>query len=81
MTWSLGWLCLDAALLVQLGNADGYVDKTEKQRFVNGLRELLMDLRARKAMDFNDIAGEVAAFQIRFLKDPSNILNLGDVAI
>ena len=74
-------LCLsDDQILLELGKADDYTGE-QKNRFIQGLRELLQNFRANKIRDFETIANGIIEFRSRFLGDESKILQLEGVAI
>ncbi|KAB5560027.1 hypothetical protein GE09DRAFT_1220691 [Coniochaeta sp. 2T2.1] len=70
----------DEQILVELGRADDYTGE-QKDRFIQGLRELLQDFRANHVRDFDTIANGIMEFRSRFLGDKTKILPLGDVSL
>ena len=70
----------DEQILVELGRSDQYTGE-QKDRFIQGLRELLQDFRANQVRDFDTIANGIMAFRSRFLGDKTKILPLGDVSL
>ena len=70
----------DDQILLELGKADDY-EGEEKNRFIQGLRELLQGFRANKVKDFNTIAQGIVDFRARFLGDKSKILHLEGVTL
>ncbi len=68
-------LTIDDAILVELGNSAGY-NEEDKPKFVQGLRTVLQELRAKKTKDFQIIASEIAAYRARFLGDRTKVLLL-----
>jgi hypothetical protein len=63
-------------LLVQLGTANPGKTSEEKQRWNDGLRGVLKDLRQRNIKDPNGIAAEIARFRREFLKDDTRVVNM-----
>ena len=48
----------------------------EKEAYVSGLREVILDLRQRKVNNLDAIASEIAHYRLKFLGDDSKILPL-----
>lgn len=48
----------------------------EREEYVNGLRQIINDMRRDKVKDFSVVAQEIAAYRRRFLQDPSRVLAL-----
>ena len=71
---------IDDQILLQLG-ANPSVEGEEKQRYINGLRDLLYDFRHRKIKDFQVIAQGIINYRARFNGDETKILPLGRVAV
>ena len=65
---------------MELGKADDYAGD-QKNRFIQGLRELLQNFRANKIRDFETIANGIIEFRSRFLGDKSRVLQLEGVTI
>jgi hypothetical protein len=65
---------------VELGKADDYVGE-QKERFIQGLKDLLQDFRAKKIRDFDTIVNGIIEYRARFLGDKSKILPLKDVTL
>jgi hypothetical protein len=65
---------------VELGKSDDYTGE-QRDRFIQGLKELLQDFRARKTRDFDTIANGIIEFRARFLGDKSKILPLEGVTL
>jgi hypothetical protein len=61
---------------VQLGTANPGKTPEEKQRWTDGLRGVLKNLRQRSAKDPIDIAMEIAKYRRQFLNDDSRVVNL-----
>ncbi|KAK0632228.1 hypothetical protein B0T14DRAFT_559941 [Immersiella caudata] len=70
----------DDQILVELGRADDYIGD-QKNRFIQGLRELLQELRAKKVKDFDAIARGIIDYRASFLGDKSKILPLEGVTL
>jgi hypothetical protein len=72
---------LGEALLVQLGTANPGKTAEEKQRWNDGLRGVLKELRKKSIKDPNGIAVEIAKYRREFLKDDTRVVNLwGEVS-
>jgi hypothetical protein len=69
LTFSLA----DDAVLTALGSPDEFTGE-QREKFCNGLRQVLMGLRVRKIRDFDIIASEIVAHRSKFLGDKSKIL-------
>lgn len=69
----------DDQILLELGKADEYGD--QKNRFIQGLREVLHDFRTKKVKDFDTIARGIIEFRSRFLQDDSKVLHLEGVTL
>jgi hypothetical protein len=67
---------LGEALLVQLGTANPGKTAEEKQRWNDGLRGVLKELRKKSIKDPNGIAVEIAKYRREFLKDDTRVVNL-----
>ncbi|TGO89653.1 hypothetical protein BPOR_0099g00080 [Botrytis porri] len=65
----------DDAVLTKLGSPDEF-EGEQRDRFIEGLKSLLSDLRARKIKDFDAIASEIVAHRAKFLGDSSKVLSL-----
>lgn len=65
---------------MELGKSDDYSGE-QKNRFIQGLRELLQEFRAKKVKDFDAIARGIIEYRFRFLGDKSKILNLEGVTL
>lgn len=63
-------------ILVQMGSIHEGSTPQERDEYVNGLKQIIQDMRGRKVKDFNTVASEIAAYRTRFLKDPSRVLLL-----
>ncbi|KAF2748089.1 hypothetical protein M011DRAFT_485968 [Sporormia fimetaria CBS 119925] len=64
-------------LLVQLGTANPGKTPEEKQRWNDGLRKVLQELRQKNIKDDpNAVAIEIATFRRRFLNDETRVVNL-----
>ena len=71
---------LDDQILLQLG-ANASFEGEQKQRYINGLRDLLYDFRHRKIKDFQVIAQGIIDYRANFIGDKTKILPLGEVSI
>lgn len=65
---------------MELGRSDDYTGE-QKVRFINGLKELLQDFRAKQVRDFDAIAAGIIEFRARFLGDKSKVLPLEGVTL
>jgi hypothetical protein len=65
---------------VELGRSDEYVGE-QRNRFIQGLRELLQEFRAKKVKDFDTIARGIVDYRASFLGDRSKILHLEGVSL
>ncbi|KAI4678495.1 uncharacterized protein J4E84_008751 [Alternaria hordeiaustralica] len=63
-------------LLVQLGTANPGKTSEEKQRWNDGLRGVLKELRQKNIKDPNGIAVEIARYRRQFLNDDTRVVNL-----
>ncbi|KAF1951312.1 hypothetical protein CC80DRAFT_209527 [Byssothecium circinans] len=63
-------------LLVQLGTANPGKTPEERQRWNEGLRQVLKDLRQKNTKDPNGIAIAIAQYRRRFLNDDTRVVNL-----
>ncbi|KAK7192003.1 hypothetical protein PSPO01_01575 [Paraphaeosphaeria sporulosa] len=63
-------------LLVQLGTANPGKTPEERQRWNDGLRGVLKDLRQKNTKDPNGIAMEIANYRRQFLQDDTRVVNL-----
>ncbi|KAF2677462.1 hypothetical protein K458DRAFT_319611, partial [Lentithecium fluviatile CBS 122367] len=63
-------------LLVQLGTANPGKTPDERQRWNDGLRGVLKDLRRKNTKDPTGIALEIAKYRRQFLNDDSRVINL-----
>jgi hypothetical protein len=67
-------------ILVELGRSDDFTGE-QKNRFIQGLREVLQGFRANKVKDFDAIARGIIEYRSRFLADKSRVLHLEGVSI
>lgn len=65
---------------MELGKSDDYTGE-QRDRFIQGLKDLLQDFRAKKTRDFDTIANGIIEFRARFLGDKSKILPLDGVTL
>ncbi|RKF57564.1 hypothetical protein GcC1_188012 [Golovinomyces cichoracearum] len=70
----------DDGIMAALGCPDEFTGD-RRDKFVAGLREVLLDLRLRKINDFDTIASEIIAHRAKFLGDDSKVLALEDITI
>ncbi|KAH7316616.1 hypothetical protein B0I35DRAFT_512522 [Stachybotrys elegans] len=70
----------DGQIITQLTEY-GSNQKELKQKYVNGLRDLLADLRNRKIQDLNEICQGIVDYRARFHGDSSVVLALDGVMI
>ncbi|TQS37422.1 hypothetical protein Golomagni_02106 [Golovinomyces magnicellulatus] len=70
----------DDGIMAALGCPDEFTGE-KREKFVAGLREVLLDLRLRKINDFDTIASEIIAHRAKFLGDDSKVLALEDITI
>jgi len=68
------------AVLTALGSPDEFTGE-QREKFCEGLRQVLMDLRVRKIRDFDIIASEIVAHRSKFLGDTSKVLALEGTTI
>ncbi|KZF23059.1 hypothetical protein L228DRAFT_283117 [Xylona heveae TC161] len=66
----------DDMILVQMGAAQEGQTQEERQHYVEGLKQVIHDMRGRNVNDFNIVASELAAYRSRFLNDKSRVLSL-----
>ncbi|ATY61009.1 Zinc finger domain-containing CCCH-type [Cordyceps militaris] len=55
--------------------------KSRKQEYIEGLRQLLTDFRDRKVKDFETISQGIIEYRAKFHGDASKILPLGNIAL
>lgn len=48
----------------------------ERDKYIEGLKEIINDMRRDKVKDFSTVATEIAAYRRRFLQDPSRVVPL-----
>lgn len=53
----------------------------QKDRFIDGLKKVLQDLKTNKLKDFDSITKALVQYRNNFLGDKSKILPLNDVVI
>jgi len=70
----------DDAILTALGSPDEFKGE-QRDRFCEGLKGVLMDLRVRKIREFDIIASEIIAHRSKFLGDNSKVLALEDTTL
>jgi len=67
---------LGEKLLVQLGTANPGENAEERQKWNDGLRGVLKELRVKNIKDPNGIAVEIAKYRRQFLNDETRVVNL-----
>jgi CRISPR/Cas system CSM-associated protein Csm2 small subunit len=67
---------LDDKILVEMGNQREGETPEEKEKFLEGLKEIINTMQRDQVKDFTTVAREIAAYRRRFLSDPSRILPL-----
>jgi hypothetical protein len=72
--------CVDDAVLTALGSPDEFTG-VQREKFREGLKEVLTKLRLRKIRDFDVIAAEIVAHRSKFLGDNSKVLMLEGTSI
>jgi hypothetical protein len=70
----------DDAVLTTLGSPDEF-HGPQREKFIEGLKQVLSGLRSRKIKDFDVIASEIVAHRSKFLGDPSKVLMLEGTTI
>ncbi|KAI1472350.1 uncharacterized protein F4812DRAFT_408584 [Daldinia caldariorum] len=65
----------DAEIITQLGSADMFTGET-RNRFIEGLKKVLNELKANKVKDFDRITKAIVKHRQEFLEDKSKILPL-----
>lgn len=73
-------LLLDSAIIAQIGSATTYTGE-QRDRFIEGLKKVLQDLKTRKIKDFESITKALVQYRADFLGDKSKVLPLNDVVI
>ena len=67
---------LDDKILVQLGSAPASMNPEQQEKFREGLRNLIGQMRIRNVRDFSQLVAEIVAFRQDFLGDKSKVLAL-----
>ncbi|KAI4602207.1 hypothetical protein KJ359_009445 [Pestalotiopsis sp. 9143b] len=70
----------DSAIIAQIGSATTYTGE-QRDRFIEGLKKVLQDLKAHKIKDFESITKALVQYRADFLGDKSKVLPLNDVVI
>ncbi|KAI0848157.1 hypothetical protein F5Y00DRAFT_270383 [Daldinia vernicosa] len=65
----------DAEIITQLGSADMFTGET-RNRFIEGLKKVLNELKANKVKDFDRITKAIVKHRQEFLEDKSKVLPL-----
>ncbi|OKL64699.1 hypothetical protein UA08_00651 [Talaromyces atroroseus] len=76
MVMPVGLIVADDKILVEMGNQKEGKTPEEQEAYIEGLKELINNMRRDQVKDFFTVAGEIAAYRRRFLSDPSRILPL-----
>ncbi|KKY15251.1 hypothetical protein UCRPC4_g06407 [Phaeomoniella chlamydospora] len=63
----------DDKILVEMSAAPG-IDRDSRNRYVNGLKAVIADLRTRGVKDFEEVASELAAYRRRFEAEQDPLL-------
>ena len=66
----------DDKILVQMGSLREGKTQEERDKYIEGLKQIINDMRRDKVKDFNTVATEIAAYRRRFLQDPSRVVPL-----
>ncbi|ETS78513.1 hypothetical protein PFICI_10575 [Pestalotiopsis fici W106-1] len=70
----------EPAIIAELGSTATYTGE-QKDRFIEGLKKVLQDLKTRKIKDFESITKALMDYRADFLGDKSKILPLNDIVI
>jgi hypothetical protein len=70
----------DSAIIAELGSTATYTGE-QKDRFIEGLKKVLQDLKTRKIKDFESITKALMQYRADFLGDKSKVLPLNDIVI
>jgi hypothetical protein len=70
----------ESAIIAELGSTKTYTGE-QKDRFIDGLKKVLQDLKVHKIKDFDSITKALVQYRAEFLGDKSKILPLNDVVI
>ncbi|PKS09413.1 hypothetical protein jhhlp_004028 [Lomentospora prolificans] len=68
----------DSQILLQLGNSERLEGK-EQERYIDGLRALLSEFKAKQSKDFNLISKAIVDYRAQFYADQSRVLPLGNI--
>jgi len=66
---------IDNIIIRDMGNTEGSTPE-EKEAYVTGLKQLILDLRHRRVNGVNEIAAEITAYRAQSLGDSSRVLSL-----
>ncbi|KAL2043997.1 hypothetical protein N7G274_003518 [Stereocaulon virgatum] len=66
----------DDKILMSLGARPEGLSEQDEEKFTDGLKKIIQDIRSRKVTDFNVVAAEITAYRAKFLGDSSKILPL-----
>ncbi|KAM0812943.1 hypothetical protein AB5N19_12934 [Seiridium cardinale] len=70
----------EPAIIAELGSTDTYTGE-QKERFIDGLKKVLQNLKVNKIKDFDSITKALVQYRADFLGDRSKVLALNDVVI
>ncbi|CAI4211052.1 unnamed protein product [Parascedosporium putredinis] len=70
----------DSQILLQLGNSEKLEGK-EQERYIDGLRALLSEFKAKQSKDFNVISKAIVDYRAQFYADQSRVLPLGNIKL
>ncbi|OAX83480.1 hypothetical protein ACJ72_02150 [Emergomyces africanus] len=66
----------DDKILHEMGSLREGKTPEERDKYIEGLKQTISDMRRDKVKDLNTIATEIAGYRRRFLRDPSRVLAL-----
>ncbi|OJD16697.1 hypothetical protein AJ78_03167 [Emergomyces pasteurianus Ep9510] len=66
----------DDKILHEMGSLREGKTPEEQEKYIEGLKQTISDMRRAKVKDLNTIATEIAGYRRRFLHDPSRVLAL-----
>jgi hypothetical protein len=66
----------DDKILVQMGSVREGKTPEERESYIEGLKQIINEMRRDQVKDFNTVVTEIAAYRRRFLDDPTRILPL-----
>ncbi|EJT70712.1 hypothetical protein GGTG_11735 [Gaeumannomyces tritici R3-111a-1] len=65
----------DDYILIELGRADEFAEGEEKNKFIGGLRDLLLAFRTEKVRDYDKIGYGIIEYRRKFIGDKSRVLS------